>query len=51
MGTSPVEAIAARVALVLLGLFDAAEGAPRGQPRFVPGHAFRDKLVFEHLKM
>jgi hypothetical protein len=41
----------ARVALVLLGLFDAAEGASRSQPRFVSGHAFRDKLVFEQLKM
>ncbi|HVL68750.1 MAG TPA: hypothetical protein VM364_15915 [Vicinamibacterales bacterium] len=41
----------ARVALVLLGLLDAAEGAPRSQPRFIPGHAFGDELVFEQLKV
>jgi hypothetical protein len=32
-------------------LFDAAEGASRSLPGFVSGHAFRDRLVFEQLKM
>ena len=41
----------ARVALVFLGLLDAAERAPRGEARVVAGHAFRDELVFEQLQV
>ena len=42
---------AARVALMLLGLFDAAKGAAGRQSRFVFGEALGDELVLEQLKM
>ena len=42
---------AARVALMLLRLFNAAEGAPRGQASIRPGHAVCHEVVFEQLEM
>ena len=42
---------ATRVALMFLGLLDAAEGAARRQPRLVSGHALGDEPVFEQLQM
>ena len=42
---------AARVALMFLGLLDAAERASRGEARVIPRHSLCDEFVFEKLQV